>query len=242
MEEIDMSNNISTNLAASFYQNMGQVGKKGQGGQKKEQLQEPFAQYMQDAQVEFSADGLALAGQAQVGGTQLSQKAQDLFSKLQEKYGEYDFFVAENQDDMKNYMDKGTKQYSVVFTKEELEKMANDEEYAEKVIGQMESAIGMTKRLEESGELGEGVHFKQVAITFDGEGNMKLFAQLEKLSADQQARMEDAKEKKAEEKDKADKAGEDRKEEQAQEEKGNIVEIEANSEEEFWEKLLSIEW
>ncbi|SEA25182.1 DUF6033 family protein [Selenomonas ruminantium] len=238
-----MSNNISANFAASFYQNMGQVGKKGQGAPKKEQAQEPFSQYMQDTQVELSADGLALAGQQKAGGTQLSQKAQDLFAKLQEKYGDYDFFVAENQDDMKNYMDKGTKQYSVVFTKEELEKMANDEEYAEKVIGQMESAIGMTKRIEESGQLGEGVHFKQVAITFDGEGNMKLFAQLEKMSADQQERLEEAKEKKAEEKEKAaQEAEKEKKEEQAKKVPSNIVEIEASSEEEFLEKLLGIKW
>lgn len=238
-----MSNNISTNLAASFYQNMGQVGKKGNGAQKQEKAQDPLAQYMQDAQVEISADGLALANQQKAGGTQLSQKAQDLFAKLQEKYGDYDFFVAENQDDMKNYMDKGTKQYSVVFTKEELERMASDEEYAEKVIGQMESAIDMTKRIEESGQLGEGVHFKQVAITFDDEGNMKLFAQLEKMNADQQERLEVAKEKKAEEKEKAAKEAEqEKKEEQARKEASNIVEIEASSEEEFLQKLLGIKW
>lgn len=238
-----MSNNISTNLAASFYQNMGQVGKKGNGAQKQEKAQDPLAQYMQDAQVEISADGLALANQQKAGGTQLSQKAQDLFAKLQEKYGDYDFFVAENQDDMKNYMDKGTKQYSVVFTKEELERMASDEEYAEKVIGQMESAIDMTKRIEESGQLGEGVHFKQVAITFDDEGNMKLFAQLEKMNADQQERLEAAKEKKAEEKEKAAKEAEqEKKEEQTRKEANNIVEIEASSEEEFLQKLLGIKW
>ena len=237
-----MSNNISANFAASFYQNMGQVGKKGQGAQKKEQAQEPFSQYMQDAKVEFSADGLALAGQKQAGGTQLSQKAQDLFAKLQEKYGDYDFFVAENQEDMKNYMDKGTKQYSVVFTKAELEKMANDDEYADKVIGQMESAIGMTKRIEESGKLGEGVHFKQVAITFDGEGNMKLFAQLEKMSADQQERLEEAKEKKAEEKEKEAKEADEKEKEQAKLPTHNIVEIEAGSEEELLEKILGIKW
>ncbi len=238
-----MSNNISTNFAASFYQNMGQVGKKGQSAQKKEQVQEPFSQYMQDAQVELSADGLALAGQQKTGGTQLSQKAQDLFAKLQEKYGDYDFFVAENQEDMKNYMDKGKKQYSVVFTKAELEKMASDDEYAEKVIGQMESAIGLTKRMEESGKLGEGVHFKQVAITFDGEGNMKLFAQLEKMSADQQERLEEAKEKKDEEKEKAAKeAAQEKEKERLERPANNIVEIEAGSEEELWEKILGIKW
>ena len=238
-----MSNNISANFAASFYQNMGQVGKKGQGAQKKEQAQEPFSQYMQDAKVELSADGLALAEQQKAGGTQLSQKAQDLFAKLQEKYGDYDFFVAENQDDMKNYMDKGTKQYSVVFTKEELEHMASDEEYAKKVIGQMESAIDMTKRIEESGQLGEGVHFKSVAITFDDEGNMKLFAQLEKMTAEQQERMEEAKEKKAEEQEKAAKEAEkDKEQEQTKAQSGKVVEIEAASEEELLEKILGIKW
>ncbi len=236
-----MSNNISTNFAASFYQNMGQIGKKGAG--KQEKAQEPFAQYAADAKVELSADGLALAGQQKAGQTQLSQKAQDLFARLQEKYGDYDFFVAENQDDMKNYMDKGTKQYSVVFTKEELERMAGDEEYADKVMGQVEAAIGMTKRIEESGQLGEGVHFKQVAISFDDEGNMKLFAQLEKMTAEQQERMEEAKEKKAEEKEKAAKEAEKKEEqEQAKVPPGRIVEIEASSEEELLEKILGIEW
>ena len=236
-----MSNNISTNFAASFYQNMGQIGKKGAG--KQEKAQEPFAQYAADAKVELSADGLALAGQQKAGQTQLSQKAQDLFARLQEKYGDYDFFVAENQDDMKNYMDKGTKQYSVVFTTEELERMAGDEEYADKVMGQVEAAIGMTKRIEESGQLGEGVHFKQVAISFDDEGNMKLFAQLEKMTAEQQERMEEAKEKKAEEKEKAAKEAEKKEEqEQAKVPPGRIVEIEASSEEELLEKILGIEW
>ncbi|WP_303816821.1 DUF6033 family protein [Selenomonas ruminantium] len=237
-----MTNNISTNFAASFYQNMGQVGKKGQSAQKKEQAQEPFSPYMPETQVELSADGLALAGQQKAGGMQLSQKAQDLFAKLQEKYGDYDFFVAENQEDMKNYMDKGTKQYSVVFTKEELEHMASDDEYAEKVIGQMESAIDMTKRLEDSGKLGEGVHFKQVAITFDDEGNMKLFAQLEKMNAEQQERLEEAKEKKAEEKEKAAKEAEEKEKEQAKLQPRNLVEIEASSEEELLEKILGIKW
>lgn len=236
-----MSNNISTNFAASFYQNMGQIGKKGAG--KQEKAQEPFAQYAADAKVELSADGLALAEQQKAGQTQLSQKAQDLFARLQEKCGDYDFFVAENQDDMKNYMDKGTKQYSVVFTKEELERMAGDEEYADKVMGQVEAAIGMTKRIEESGQLGEGVHFKQVAISFDDEGNMKLFAQLEKMTAEQQERMEEAKEKKAEEKEKAAKEAEKKEEqEQAKVPPGRIVEIEASSEEELLEKILGIEW
>ena len=238
-----MSNNISTNYAASIYQNMGQVQKKT-GTQTAAKGQEPFAQYVQDAKVELSAAGQAMAGQQQkAGGTQLSQKAQDLLGKLQEKYGDYDFFVAENQDDMKNYMDKGTKQISVVFTRDELERMAGDEEYADKVIGQMEAAIGMTKRIEESGQLGEGVHFKQVAITFDDEGNMKLFAQLEKMTAEQQERLEKAQEKKAEEQEKAAREAEnDKEKEQAQAAKGKVVEIEASSEEEFWQKLWGIEW
>lgn len=240
-----MSNNISTNFAASFYQNMGQIGKKGAG--KQEKAQEPFAQYAADAKVELSADGLALASQQKAGGPQLSPKAQDLLAKLQDKYGDYDFFVAENQDDMKNYMDKGSKQISVVFTKEELEKMAGDEEYADKVMGQVESAIGMTKRLEESGQLGEGVHFKQIAISFDDDGNMKLFAQLEKMTAEQQERLEEAKDKKAEEKEKAAKEAEKNKEEekkqkQAEAAQGKIVAIEASSEEDLLKQILGIEW
>jgi hypothetical protein len=72
---------------------------------------------------------------------------------------------------------------------------------------------------------------------------MKLFAQLEKMSADQLERLEEAKEKKAEEKEKAaQEAEKEKKEEQAKKAPSNIVEIEASSEEEFLEKLLGIKW
>ena len=135
---------------------------------------------------------------------------------------------------------QGTKAYSVLLTNDEIEKMANDEEYAEKVMQRIESAVDMTKRIEEKGELGEGVHFKHISIAFDSDGNMKLFAELEKMSEKQKERMEKAKEKRAEEKDEAEKAKD---KDDGKDDPGvKRVRLEATSEEELLEKIMGVDW
>ncbi|MBQ9364528.1 MAG: hypothetical protein IJT82_02025, partial [Schwartzia sp.] len=94
-----------------------------------------------------------------------------------------------------------------------------------------------------SGELGEGVSISRIAISIDSDGNMKLFAELERASAERQERMEAAKDKKAEEaakKEKADKA----KEEEKEKPKSLLqrTRIEASSEEELLEKIRGLNW
>ena len=109
-------------------------------------------------------------------------------------------------------------------------------------MGQVEKAIGVADKLEKYGKLGEGVSFSKIAITIDAEGNMKLFAELERASQEQQERLEKAQEKKEEEAAKADKE----KEKEAEEEQSPLslqhTRIEADSEDEFWEKILGIDW
>ena len=87
------------------------------------------------------------SGAVKPGEEKLSAKAQDFLAKLREKYGDYDFFVSE---DLSNPLDKtasSTKAYSVLFTPDEIEKMAADEEYADKVMGDVEKAIGVADKL-----------------------------------------------------------------------------------------------
>ena len=136
----------------------------------------------------------------------------------------------------------GTKKYYVILSSTELERMADDEKYADKVMGQVEKAIGVADKLENSGKLGEGVSFSKIAISIDDEGNMKLFAELERASQEQQERLEKAQEKKEEEAEKADKE----KEKEGEEEHPPLTlqhfRLEASSEDELWEKILGIDW
>jgi len=250
-----MANMINTNYPHMHYKNAGQAGKStaaGKGNAANKQ-KDPLAQYGGDFSVELSSEGLAALasqrkqpaakaddGSGALKGSEgkLSSKAQDFLAKLREQYGDYDFIIADDVNDPR-LLDQGTKAYSVILRTDELERMANDEDYAKEVMGKVDSAIGTMKGIEEKGELGEGVQFKRIAISFDDEGNMKLFAELEKMSEQQKERMESAKEKRAEEKKKADKQEEKEKRSEAP---AKRTWVEASSEEELLEKLRNINW
>lgn len=258
-----MSNNINPGFFQQ-YKTVGQVGRhkadglqnlqKGKAGEKTGNPVEQFGGAA--TSVELSQDGLAAlkilqrkqesgeeAGGIKYTENQLSDKAKDFLAKLREKYGDYGFVIADN---VKNPLDvegDNTKAYSVIFSSKEIEKMAADEEYADKVMGEVDSAIGTAKELSDSGKLGEGVEISRLAISIDDQGNMKLFAELEKMSAQQKERLETAREKKADEAEKADKAAKKRKAEE--EEKPAPVQrtrVEANSSEELLEKIMGIDW
>ena len=251
-----MANNINTNY--SMYQKtMGHVGGKREAGRKKgvegeDKEKKPFGE---DFGVQLSDAGLAAlelqrkqkaeneeGGEASlISEDKLSDKAKNFLAQLREKYGDkYDFFAVSSVEDPRAMNLQGTKAYSVLLTNDEIEKMANDEEYAEKVMQRVESAVDMTKRIEEKGELGEGVQFKHISISFDSDGNMKLFAELEKMSEKQKERMEKAKEKRAEEKDETEKAKD---KDDGKDDPGvRRVRLEATSEEELLEKIMGVDW
>lgn len=250
---IDMINNINSQRLLSYQKSLFNGRNEGVNRQKNKEDKDPFAQYEQDATVELSADGRAAyekqiqaavktfveengGGGAEMQQPELSSKAQDLLGRLQDQYSDkYDFFVVDSEEDLQKFQGQGTKGYSVVFTKDELEHMANDEEYAKKVMDTVDSIVGMTKKMEENGELGEGVKLKSVMISVGEDGNMKLFAQLEKMSEEQAERLEKAKEKRAEEQQ-----AEEKKEVNAPPVKW--AQVEASSADELLEKILGIEW
>ena len=160
---------------------------------------------------------------------ELSPKAQALLEKLREQYGDYDFIVADNVDDPQALTANSDKKYSVILSSDELEKMANDEEYANEVMGKVEDAVKTADSVIEKAGL-EGVQISQLTISFDSDGNTKLFATLEKLSESQQQRLDAAKERAAES------------DEEAEEIQPARVTIEAEDEESFLEQLLQIDW
>ena len=190
--------------------------------------------------VEISEEGLALSQNVD-DEQKLSAKAQSYLEKLRDKYGDYNFVVSNDMDTTKTL--GSDKEYSVMFTTEELEKMAEDDEYAEKVMGQVGNAVDMLKNISEQ-DLGEGVKFSQLGVSFDSEGNMTLFAQLEKLSDEQQKRFEEAKEKASERQQ----ATEEKAKAEAESEEDVMpvvfksADVEAANEEELLAKIFGINW
>ena len=249
-----MANSISNNFMLR-YKSAEQLGKSlGKAGKEKAaEAKDPLAQFGGSASVELSQEGIALSVQqknakgdsgsgVKPGEENLSPKAQDYLAKLREKYGDYDFIIS---DDVENPLDltgDGTKRYYVVLSSDEIERMAEDEEYADKIMGQVDKAIGVAEKVSESGQLGEGVSFSKIAVSFDEDGNMKLFAELERASQEQQERLEEAKEKKAEEAKEAEKKEKEAEEEESQPLTLQHFRLEASSEEELLEKILGIDW
>lgn len=246
-----MANTINTTYFPQF-KNAGTVGK-GIGSYKAASAEKSSAtQFGDDSTVELSSAGMNALSKLQsdtvdndtAGGaaasdeSKLSAKAQSFLDKLREKYGDYDFVVSDNLDTAQTI--GGTKEFSVMFTREELERMAEDDEYAEKVMGNVGLAVDTLKDLSDK-DLGDGVQFSQLSVSFDADGNMKLFAQLEKLSADQKERLEAAQEKRAEQQKTEDKSLDDEESEQT-----SIffksADVEADSAESLLEKIFGIDW
>ena len=175
--------------------------------------------------------------------SKLSDKAKGFLENLRKKYGDYDFVISNDLDAASTV--GGTKEYSVMLTVDELERMAEDDEYAEKVMGQVGDAVNTLKDLSEK-DLGEGVQFSQLSISFDDQGNQKLFASLEKMSADQKERLDAAREKRAEEQKSAETKADDKSLDDDTEELFAITfksaDVEADNAEDLLSKILGIKW
>ena len=76
----------------------------------------------------------------------LSQKAEDFLNKLREENPDYDFSVSGSKG-VKGPAAKSDKEYSVIFTSEELEKMADDENFAKEQMSKLERIVDMSDKI-----------------------------------------------------------------------------------------------
>lgn len=188
-------------------------------------------------------------GVFQADDKKLSAKAQAFLDKLSEKYGDYDFVIADDVDNPQNFSSQSSKSYSVILSTDEIEKMAEDEEFADKVMGHVDKAVGALNEVAQTA-LDEGVEFSSLAAEVDEEGNMKLFAGLEKMSAEQRERLEKLQEKRAEENSEADETEETENAENAEQTASageqnftfKSANVEATSTSELLEKIFNINW
>jgi hypothetical protein len=73
----------------------------------------------------------------------LSKAAQNLLKELQKKYGNMDFIVAdfETDEEAASLLSRGNAEYSTLFTPDELEKMAADEDVKNKNLKTLDDAV-----------------------------------------------------------------------------------------------------
>ncbi len=151
---------------------------------------------------------------------QLSDKAKALLEELKSKYGNMDFFIADysTEEEAQRYLSRGTKDFSVLIDPETLEAMAADEETKTKYTDMIDKATSQLAEIKDQLAEDEGTEVKRIGITFDSEGNMSMFAELEQISErrreaiakEREARKAEAEEAEKKAAEKADEKAEDK--------------------------------
>lgn len=186
----------------------------------------------------------------------LSSKAKAYLEELRKTYGDYDFIVADGSADRKELLNQSDKEFSVMFSSAELERMASDEDYAAEQMRKVQTIVDMSNRIFEKfnieraweeGAPGDAM-INKLAISINDDGTMTLFAEVEKFSEKKQSYLDKVKEKRAEQKEKEEKL-----EEKVEDKKTNPYKkedeasikktvLKASSEEELIEKIQNINW
>lgn len=114
----------------------------------------------------------------------LSKKAAAFLERLRKTYGDYDFIVGNAGDNLRSLVKNSSKEFSVIFSTEELERMASDEKYANEKINDMKGAIRMSRQINEQfgfegAFAGNGTKMTKFSISFNADGSTSFFAELE---------------------------------------------------------------
>lgn len=190
------------------------------------------------------ARGVAENRKTDVNQPKLSKAAQELLDRIKAKYGNMDVMVADyaNDDEAQSILARGTKEFSALFSTDELEKMAADKDYEKANMDKLDSAMQMSeeisKKYSENGDDKKGM-ITRVGISFNQDGTVSYFAELENLSSQQRERIDKMREERAEEKKEAQRE-EDEKRGLRIPVKKTVVK--ASSQEELLDKLNEVDW
>lgn len=187
--------------------------------------------------------------------SKLSSKAQAFLENLRKQYGDYDFFIGNSTDDLKTLVKSGNKEFTVIFSNAELERMANDEEYAAEKMQSVEGAVKMSEEINQKygfesafgKNTATATEITKIGIVFNDDGTTTFFAELEKSSARQRERIEKAREEKRAEKKEEEKKAEKKAEKEIQSYEKSSADtkrttVQANSMEELLEKMSAVDW
>ena len=78
----------------------------------------------------------------------LSTVAKNVLDEIRKTYGDMDIMVYEDGKDAKELLSRSTKEFTVMFSAEELEKMASGEKYKKQQINGIQGAVRMSEPLE----------------------------------------------------------------------------------------------
>lgn len=201
------------------------------------------------------ADNLTRAAETKKTGSEvkqpkLSDAAQKLLEKLRKTYGDTDFMVADfaTDEEARAALSRGNKAVSVLFSSEEIEKMASDpkceQEYMDRIKGALRMSVEINKRY--SAEAENGAEIKNIGISLNADGTTTFFAELEKSSASQRERIEQTREnKRAQRKEDAKKAAEEKLDERLNGVNDYGVKrttVQADSADGLLQKIREIDW
>ena len=130
-----MSMNVSTTTAA--YANYQNNYKTGTANKKKKQHKQTENTKLKKNTTESIAE------------KNLSKAAQKMLENLRGSRNDMDFMVAdfENGDNAKDILAQSDKEYTVIFSKEEMEKMASDPKYYAEKMHSIEGVLRMTDEI-----------------------------------------------------------------------------------------------
>ena len=125
----------------------------------------------------------------------LSKAAQKMLEDLRGSRNDMDFMVAdfENGDNAKDLLAQSDKEYTVIFSKEEMEKMASDPKYYAEKMHSIDGALRMSDEInaqfgferafgKTNGGVDADTKITKFGISFNSDGTTTFFAQLEKSS------------------------------------------------------------
>ena len=179
------------------------------------------------------------------------QGAKDLLNKMQNKYDYMDFFVADysSDDEAQRYLSRGSKEYSVLIEPELLEKMAADESVKEKYLGIIDDAKNKISEVkDEISKLDDGedgvkkADIKNIGFSVKADGSVSFFAELEKSSADQKKRIEQAREDKKAQRKKDEKEAKAKKLKEQQEDKVKRSVVRGDTASELVKSIQVVDW
>lgn len=187
---------------------------------------------------------------AQANEARLSSKAQAFLKNLRKQYGDYDFLIGNSTDDLKALVKSGSKEFSVVFSNAELERMASDEKYAREKLQSVEGAVRMSEQINQQYGFERGfgrggaasAQITKIGIVFHDDGTTDFFAELEKSSAKQRERIEKAREEKRAGKGKEEKAEKEIQSYSKSKTGTKRTAIQADSMEALLEKIRTVDW
>ena len=79
----------------------------------------------------------------------LSTVAKNVLDEIRKTYGDMDIMVYEDGKDAKELLSRSTKEFTVMFSAEELEKMASGEKYKKQQINGIQGAVRMSEAINE---------------------------------------------------------------------------------------------